>query len=318
MMMGRLMIGVRTKPSGGYGGSVIPRERLEDPGFTPSVRDVPALVELLAADEDTAELAGRALVRVGPAVVGRVAPLVEAAPPRARARLARVVARVRGEGALDFLLARANDADAKTRRAALVGLGKIGGARADEALRAAWEKIKGEPDSVETRATVRAIAEGHVTDEIAARAEADPELARIVARTRRIAVRDEIRADESAIDPDAPPPRALPLLFFCRAGLEEICAEELGPEWGARATRPGEVRGTLHGPLATVFASRVATHVGIALAPVEAGPDVVEAVGLALTSDAAREGLEDRARAIGSRGRRGATSARSSGRSPIS
>jgi 23S rRNA G2445 N2-methylase RlmL len=259
------------------------------------VRDVPALVELLAADEDTAELAARRLVRVGPALVARAAPLVAGAPPRARARLARAVARVGGEGALAFLLARADDDDAKTRRAALVGLGKIGGPDAERALRAAWEQVKALPDSVETRATVRAIAEGFVNDAIAARADADPELARIVARTRRIAARDVARTEESAIDELAAPDRALlggrgglPLVFFCRAGLEEICAEELEPSWGARATRPGEVRATLHGPLASVFASRVATHVGLLLPKVDAGPDLAEAVAKALTSEAAR------------------------------
>src|SRR5262249_5372397 len=51
---------------------------------------------------------------------------------------------------------------------------------------------------------------------------------------------------------------------------------------------PGEVRATLRGPLATIFASRTATHVGIALPAVAAGADLAAAVADALASDGAR------------------------------
>jgi hypothetical protein len=213
----------------------------------------------------------------------------------------RVAARVRGEEARAFLLARADDADPKTRRGALLGLGKIGGPGTEDALARAWEDARSAPDSVEARATVRAIAEGlgHLGTEraralladIAPRAAADPELARLVGRATRIAERDAARAaapSEGGIDPAASLARPLPFLFFCRAGLEEICAEELDRSWGARATRPGEVRATLHGPLAGAFASRVSTHFGIALPPLDAGPDLAAAVSAALTSDVAR------------------------------
>src|SRR5438270_923787 len=66
--------------------------RVREAGFTPGVRDVPAIVALLESkDEDLLRDAERALVRVGPTLVPIVRDLASGASPLVRARLVRLV-----------------------------------------------------------------------------------------------------------------------------------------------------------------------------------------------------------------------------------
>src|SRR5215469_3093648 len=100
-------------------------QRLQDPGFTPGVRDRAALFDLLCGqDERLAELAERALARTGAPLVEDAIDRARVAVPPGRARLCRLIARLDGAEAAAFILEAARDTDPKTRRNAVVALGK--------------------------------------------------------------------------------------------------------------------------------------------------------------------------------------------------
>jgi predicted RNA methylase len=265
--------------------------RLSDPGFTPSVRDTGALVELLAADEDTAELAERALVRLGAKGVGQAIARSESAPPRVRARIVRAMGRLDAPDVAPFLLRATHDDDAKTRRNALAALGRVRSAEAEEALLAAWRGETNGPILKTVAASLGKMGTPRALQALRARPpgiDVDPELAKTLARASQMIARDVGRGEASAIDPGAAPEAPTPIVFFCRAGLQPICAEELGGAWAAAVVRPGEVRGVLRGPLVSVFASRTMTHVGFPLPAQEVKGDLAGAVARAIASDPAR------------------------------
>jgi hypothetical protein len=109
------------------------RASVEDAGFTPSLRDVAALAELLADREDAvARNAERALARVGVPVVARITAVAKTASPPVRAGIARLLGRFVAEAAVPaWLVAALGDDDARVRRAAARALGK--GARGGDA-----------------------------------------------------------------------------------------------------------------------------------------------------------------------------------------
>ena len=75
------------------------QDRVREPGFTPSVRDIPAIVTLLGErDEELVRDAERALVRLGPTLVTHVREESKRATPEARARLVRAVGSVVSQG----------------------------------------------------------------------------------------------------------------------------------------------------------------------------------------------------------------------------
>jgi 23S rRNA G2445 N2-methylase RlmL len=287
------------------------RQRLNDPGFTPSVRDAGALVELLAEDdEDSADLAARALARIGAPLAPRAVALAEAESthPRARARLVRVLGRLDAPEVLPFLLRAAKDDDNKTRRNALAALGRVRGDASERALLEAWQREVDAPILRTVATSLGKIGSRRALEALRApppatqvmQGEVDAELVKKVARASQMIARDADRSEASAIDAGAVAPNvgggaeSVPLLFFCRAGLQAILAEELGRAWGAVVARPGEVRATLRGPLSRVFASRTMTHVGFPLPLVAVDGDptatdaVAAAVARALTGEHAR------------------------------
>jgi 23S rRNA G2445 N2-methylase RlmL len=295
------------------------KEAVKSRGFAPARAELEALVARLAGDDEAlVEAAERALARLGAdamrvaiarvlgagvdAGAGAGAGAGEPARPPARGRLTRLVGRVAQEhaGAADearaFLLARLDDADAKTRRNAIIALGKLGGEPVERALIAAWAasdvpaqrsiaaalgKVGGEP--------ARALLDAVVTD--------DAELARIVAEARlklartlgRATARGRVAAERV---PDAP----LPVLVHCREGLETIVAHELvaadesstdarsADVAAAEARGPGVVAATLRGPIASLYRSRAMLRFGFPL-PVRAGAALEDAVVDALASD---------------------------------
>jgi 23S rRNA G2445 N2-methylase RlmL len=270
------------------------RNRLSDPGFTPSVKDTDGLVELLHEEEDVADRAERVLLRIGPKLAPRAIALAEKAAPRVRARLVRVAGRLDAPEIGAFLLRAAHDADPKTRRNALAALGRARTPEAEEALLDAWRTETNAPILKTIAASLGKLGTPRALDALRARPpgiDADPELAKTVSRASRTVARDVGRGEASAIDETAGAKVPLPILFFCRPGLQPICAEELDSlrgGWSAQAVGPGEVRAVLRGPLASVLASRTATQVGFPLAPVESTGDLAEAVARAIASDAAR------------------------------
>ena len=115
-------------------------ERLRDPGFTPRLREVDGLVDLLA-DEDLAKAAARAIARVGPAALGPLRARLEAAAPPLRAHVVHAIGRFAPEpAAVDVLLAALEDADPKTRRNAAIALGHVARPDVEDALLATWDR----------------------------------------------------------------------------------------------------------------------------------------------------------------------------------
>ncbi|MEO6575729.1 MAG: methyltransferase, partial [Polyangiaceae bacterium] len=121
----------------------------------------------------------------------------------------------------------------------------------------------------------------------------DPELARIASQSVLILSRTLHRGTPSAVDGTKPPPRPVPIVFRCRAGLEPILESELGEAWKPRASGKGEVHATLSGPLDGAFVARTALEFALVLPPIKlpkaAAPAVVtDAVAEALASADAR------------------------------
>jgi 23S rRNA G2445 N2-methylase RlmL len=282
-------------------------QRVREAGYTPGVRDVPAIVALLASeDEDLVRDAERALVRVGPTLLPIVRDEASRASPAVRARLVRVVGAFVGQAAeaeaavvawLVEELARADGAEGKAKagaggakgaRYAATALGKVRGAAdvAEQALLAAWEC--GGP--IELR-RVLADALGKVGTAKAApvlRAceTDDPELKRLVGRALLRIERTLTRTEVSAIDPDASLDRPWPVVFRCRAGLESVLVEELGKKRSPRAIEEGRVQAVFRGPLSGALAARTALSFALLLGP-ETGKDEEGLVADLLAADPA-------------------------------
>lgn len=263
-------------------------------GFTPSRRDLPALLELVAGGDDaTIQHATRALTRLpGDAAVSGLA---AAAADRDEARAARlvtalgVVARAHpGAGGTAALIALLADEarPSRARRAAAVALGKLGGDDARAALIAHWDAPGLAPDH--RRAVAEALGKVGGDDALARLRALDPgadaELARRRDRASLMIERDAARGDDSAVDLDAAPPFPLPIVARCRDGLEGLLADELrGQGLTVSSVRPGAVALTLEQPLAALWRARTLMTAGIEL-PLAAG-DLALAIAGALSDD---------------------------------
>jgi predicted RNA methylase len=264
-----------------------------DPGFTPGRRDLGGLFGLLAGrDEDAAKNAERALLRFGPALAADAISRARDATPPARARLCRLIGKIAHPDARAFLFVALGDDDAKTRRNAIVALGKRkGDPEAERALMAAWQK---ETLAEHKRSIVEAlgkIGSPRALEIVAAIGPEDAELARVAGRAALSLERTARRGEPSAIDDTARPARPLGIVFFCREGLEPVLAAELdsaSPSWRAHVVGTGQVHAMLEGPLSSVFATRTWQSFGVALEPA-ATRDLGEAVVRALTSNEARQ-----------------------------
>ncbi|MCE9571795.1 MAG: methyltransferase [Deltaproteobacteria bacterium] len=205
------------------------------PSYTPGRRDLAAVVALLAdtADDTTAAKAQTALLRAdGPAaraaLLTHLAQTTEGGAARLIAALG-AIARRGDEPARDHQLAVIADEGARprARKAAAVALGKLGGDLARAALIAYWDRDL----PVDHR---RAVAEalGKVGgDDALARlkhdAGDDAELVRRRERAVLMAERTATRDVVSEVALDAPLPTKVAVVVRCRAGLEELCADEL-------------------------------------------------------------------------------------------
>ncbi len=289
--------------------------RVGEAGFTPSVRDVPAIVALLdAKDEALVRNAERALVRVGPTLVPIVRDEANRASPVARARLVRAVGALVADFApeqeerrlaVEWLideLGRSAAApsgqrgggkpgeanDARGARYAATALGKLKGdtAPAERALLAAWNRT----GPIELR-RVLADALGKIGTADAATAlrawkSDDAELTRIVGRALLRIDRTLLRTETSAIDLEASLERPWPVVFRCRAGLESILVDEIGKNHTPRAVEEGRVQAILRGPLSAALVPRTALSFALLLGP-ETGTDEAKIAGDLLASEPA-------------------------------
>lgn len=269
-------------------------EAVRDPGFTPRVHDLDALVELLA-DDDAEKHAERAIVRLGAPAVEGLRARFESSKPPLRARVLRVLGRLASEEpARATLVAALTDADAKTRRNAAIALGHARGEGVEEALLAAWES----DPRPEMRRTVAASlgkvgsARSLPVLREAARAD-DTELARIGQRAAMMLERTESRGDRGSIDASRAPAKPVELLVLARRGLTDLVVDELSrvsAVTDVRASGAERVRARLVGPMAALFAARTMLSFSFPL-PTESpreGESVEEVVARAVTSERAR------------------------------
>jgi 23S rRNA G2445 N2-methylase RlmL len=246
-----------------------------------------------AADERVFERALRDLARRGlPIAEYAAAELARSEPPQ-RARwcaLIAQVARTSDARAARLLFDALKDADPRTRRTAASALGRMRASGSEAPL---LEALAGEQDRSTARALLQSLGKLGGARSLA-RLEAfvagDPETARVLSEARMKLQRDLARGDASDIDGERAPEQALAVHFHCRAGLEALVERELPREFEARAVGPALVAARLSGALASVFQSRVATHVGFPLPEIALSvPEALEGeVVRALTSQAAR------------------------------
>jgi 23S rRNA G2445 N2-methylase RlmL len=260
---------------------------VKDPGFTPAVGEIDGVVALLVAeDEKTADGAERALARTGLAGLRRAWDTMAAASPALRARVHRLAARV-GEKLQDpaieaALRAGLDDPEARARRAAISSLAKVAGARAEDAILARLTALlamqgrvgkdaKDVPDGAEVRACLAALGKigGVASREAIARVPGeDRETKRLREEALLKIDRTTVRTVDSVIDGSAPAPAGLRVWLRCRAGIEEILAEECAeilPDLRARAATAGLVEGDMTGSLDQLLLLRTAIRVGFPL-----------------------------------------------------
>jgi hypothetical protein len=283
------------------------KARVRDRGFTPSARDVAALLELLVDhDEAVVRDAERAIQRVGAAAVPIAVAGASGANAPLRARIARILGRLAADGpeqatrvAVTFLAGALADEDARVRRYAATALGKIpkGSPDIEQALLDAWDR--------ETRIDVqRTLAEAlgkagsiRARERVAvAAAAADAELARIAARALLRIERDDLRSAESSIDASRVLADPVHLIVHCRAGLEGLVRDEIKERCGAGVTAgdacgPGALRATLRGPMEDLWRVRTLLDFAVDLG-VARSPGVEHGLVLAMTSEPARRVIE--------------------------
>ncbi|MGZ3452652.1 MAG: HEAT repeat domain-containing protein [Polyangiales bacterium] len=245
-----------------------PVARVSDPSFVPARADLPALLVALGGEDE--EQIERVLGRAGEPAADAAIARFEGSKPPLRGRLVRVVARVaKSEAHVAWLVARLDDADAKTRRNAIVALGKH--PAAEGALLDRWER----EEKIEHRRSIAAslgkigtsralsLLDGVKTD--------DPELRRIVdealLKIRRTSSRVVSANLPEAIDGSA----SIDTLvrFRCRSGIERILGDELGDR--AVIAGPTAVDVRIRGALASAFRVRTALRFGFPLPVPEKG-----------------------------------------------
>ncbi|HTB74904.1 MAG TPA: HEAT repeat domain-containing protein [Polyangiaceae bacterium] len=269
-------------------------ERLRDPGFTPRLREVDALVDLLA-DEDLAKTAVRAIGRVGPAALGPLRSRLEAAGAPLRAHIVMAIGRfVPDPSAVAVLLAALEDADPKTRRNAAIALGHVARADVEDALIVTWDRDPRPPMRRTLAASLGKVGSGRSLPLLREAAGSDdPELARIASRARAMVERTASRGVGGRVDPARSPLRPVDLVAFCRRGLEDLLADELtgvAAVVETRALGPGRVRARLAGSIDALFAARTMLWFAFPL-PTEVrrvGEPLTETIARAATSEAAR------------------------------
>ena len=233
--------------------------RLQDPGFTPRLDEVDALVDLLA-DEKVSKAAGRAIGRVGPAAFVPLLARLEGSRAPLRAHIVRAMGRFVGDPrAVEALLAALGDGDPKARRNAAIELGHAPPDGAiEDALLVAWDR----DPRPEMRRTIAAslgkvgTARGLPLLREATRS-SDPELARIAKRACAMVERTASRDERGRVDGARSGKAPVDVVAAARRGLEDLLAEELAQVAAVSQVRvvgPGAVRVRLVGAMADLFA----------------------------------------------------------------
>ena len=299
---------------------------LADPGFTPGRRHFPALLDIVAAeDEQHAAAAEKALRRAGGAALSAaLARAATAAATEGRPALLRLIGRLipAAEGgpevaeARAFLMARLRDEDARTRRLVAVALGKLGGAQGDkdegdergdavadpeleEALLAAAREEQ-VPEVRRALVTTLGRVGGRAALEAVSGLSLDRDLEAVRPRAELMLKRAVSRERASSIAADLAPDKPTRVVARCRRGLERMMMEELAavsdkaPELRRDAPGGPRVELELRGPLADLFQARTMLSFAFPLSSrqVRAGEDVADVVAERLLSREAGEILQ--------------------------
>jgi 23S rRNA G2445 N2-methylase RlmL len=283
-------------------------ERVVETGFTPAVRDLDPLVDLLG-DDAIALSVERAIARVGSPAVPRLLARFDSSRPPIRGRIVRALARL-GRDAQDrgrpieecarAILQALADPDPKTRRNAAIALAHVPAPDAELALHEAWRldprpemrrSIAASLGKMGSEASLAVLTEASHAD--------DAELSRIAERAVVMLKRTLARAtpqSDAGIDLSRPALRPVAVHVLARSGLEDLVIEELASAPSAEGPRfdaPGRVKLTLRGPPAALFASRTMLSFCFPLPSEDAGEGgEAEAIARALSSEHARAVFE--------------------------
>jgi 23S rRNA G2445 N2-methylase RlmL len=269
-------------------------ERIRDPGFTPRLRDVDALVDLLP-DDDLTKDATRALGRLGGAALAPLQSRLDGAEAPLRAHIVKAIGRLApDEQAIRLMLAALTDDDPKSRRNAAIALGHVPRPDVEDALLLAWDR---DPRPEMRRTIAASLGKSGSARALPllreAAASTDPELARIGDRARVMVERTGSRGAHGRIDPTRSPSRPIPFVALSRAGLEDLVADELAAVAAVvepEVEGPGRVRARLAGSIAAVFAARTILGLEFPLPPEprRKNEGVAQTVARVLAGDAAR------------------------------
>ncbi|HTR55622.1 MAG TPA: hypothetical protein VMJ10_33325, partial [Kofleriaceae bacterium] len=265
---------------------------LAKPSFTPSVRDAPALAELVATGD---ERAAGVLAKLGDAARAAIAARMIGADEAARARLVGALGRL-GEVGCSDAIAALGDASTRVRRAAVLALGKIGASTLGTSSSAGGDAARAAllahaaDDLAERRALAEALGKVGGDAALARLRALDPggdrELARRRDRALLMAERGELRGEDSRVATDVAPPAPVTVRLHVKPGLGPLLCEELAARGFAPVAR-GEAAADveLAAPWSALFASRLWASAGVRV-PV-AGEDA-ESIARALTEPAVR------------------------------
>ena len=264
-------------------------------GFTPSVRDAPALVAMLASDDEgVVRDVERAIGRLGASALRTLLASFDATKAPLRARVTRAIGRLAPESgdALAFLVRAVTDDDAKTRRNALGALGKVPGS--EDILVEAWAREPRVDHKRTIAASLGKVGGARALELLSGERSLDPELSRILGQAVLMLQRTTLRSGDDAraggIDASRAATVETPVLLHCRVGLEQMLEGEAGVALGARVVGLGCVRVLLRGKLEDLFALRTMHHLAFPLLQqrLASGEDVGHAVVRAITSPEAR------------------------------
>ncbi|MCL2778659.1 MAG: methyltransferase [Polyangiaceae bacterium] len=295
-------------------------ERVGDPGYTPKVRDLPKLLELMALDRDDCgkrdervSNAERAVLRIEKQYLGRVIEGVLGAAKEAkrplRGRLGRLVGRLAIIGtpeetmpARRWLMSAVTDADPKLRRAAMRALGNLTPVSTQEreaierVLLSFWDQTNSDDDRRAMAYALGKIGSLEARAKLATVAAHDSSLGRTSRMATLMIDRTRDRETLGKIVLSRSFGRPIPVRFHTRGGLEAIVVEELGKAWRPHIGSPagrGTVEAWLDAPLARATAIRTALYVGFPLPPVQPVPkaqndgDLAELIVRAMTGEQA-------------------------------
>jgi precorrin-6B methylase 2 len=263
--------------SGGEGSGGPPAELdrcLREPGYTPPVRALEALVAaLLEVTEEQLQPLARSLVRAGAPALSVALTALGTRPAEQRPRLIGLLARFASELAdaalYPALLSALDEPLVESRKLAARGLGKLADARAEPRLLEALDRATG----AERKNIVDALA-AVGTQASASRLSAlrsdDPDLERRRARAQLSIERRTARAEPGSLAFDRPLGSPFRIALTCRKGLADLLCDELSQRWQPER-RSAERVDVMHaGTLGELLVARTALELALVLAPAPA------------------------------------------------